>query len=287
MCCFSLESSIFNRSVIPYYSVFIVKTALYYTSKMCKLLSISLLILEISLFSASQSYQLVFEDDFNESSLNTNDWTISQDPVGNTNNELQSYDPANIQVANGILSITAKIDSYYQGKPIYSSGKIDTKSAHTFKYGRFEVRMKVPRGKGMWPAFWMLPSTSMYGPWAKSGEIDIAEVRGSQSQTVLGTIHYGNVSNSETYTTASYSIAGGHSLADDFHVYAVEWDQEPPSIRWFLDGINYANQTAWFSVGNPYPAPFDQVKLWSPIRSIVRNTFIKTFKKKPFYSHFI
>jgi beta-glucanase (GH16 family) len=138
-------------------------------------------------------------------------------------------------------------------------------------YGRFEFRAKLPTGKGVWPALWMLPAEEKYGGWASSGEIDVLEVRGHQPNKAIHTIHFGGRWPTNTEASTEYGLPGNGTVAD-FHVYAVEW--EPGEIRWLVDNKVSATQSFWWSSVkskdekgtrptraedlNPWPAPFDQ-----------------------------
>jgi beta-glucanase (GH16 family) len=116
--------------------------------------------------------------------------------------------------------------------------------------------MKVPIGQGLWSAFWMLSSSSAYGGWASSGEIDIMEIVNS-TQQCLFTIHHGGAWPNNVYTGGNITRSSG--FGDGFHVYAVEW--EPDSIKWFVDGVQtYSlNSTQWYSSAATWNqrAPFD------------------------------
>ena len=206
-------------------------------------------------------YSLVWSDEFNGTSLDTDDWNIDigdgcPDLCGWGNNELQYYREENVTVTGGNLVITARAESY--GGRSYTSGKIHTRDKHFFCYGRMEMRAKLPYGDGVWPAFWMMPQYSVYGVWASSGELDIMEAANSMT-SVGGTLHYGGSWPNNTYTSGSYSL-GGTSFADDFHIYAVEW--EPDEIRWYVDDVLYSTKTSsqWYSDAAPSndQAPFDQ-----------------------------
>ena len=122
-------------------------------------------------------------------------------------------------------------------------------------FGRMEMRAKMPIGQGLWPAFWMLASdTSIYGPWAASGEIDIMEYLGSDPDGIFGTIHYGASFPGNVFSSTPFTLANG-TFNDDFHTFAIEW--ENGEIRWYVDGVQYASRSSWFSTGGPFPAPFD------------------------------
>ncbi|NIR36470.1 MAG: family 16 glycosylhydrolase, partial [Gammaproteobacteria bacterium] len=158
----------------------------------------------------------------------------------------------NATVADGFLTITAKEEA--AGGYDYTSARMRSLGKGDWTFGRMEMRARMPIGQGLWPAFWMLPSDSVYGGWAASGEIDIVEYIGSQPNRILGTIHYGGPWPCNVYSTTSYFLPSG-TFHDDFHVFAVEW--ELGEIRWYVDGMLYATRNSWYSTGGPFPAPFD------------------------------
>lgn len=149
------------------------------------------------------------------------------------------------------------------GSGTYTSARLRTKGMGDWKYGRFEMRAKLPFGQGSWPAFWMLPTEWAYGGWPLSGEIDILEavnLKVGGEDRVHGTLHYGGTWPANVYTGDAYQIPGDLNPADDFHTYAVEWEEG--EIRWYVDGDHYATQKAdgWYTTAaldNPN-APFDQ-----------------------------
>jgi beta-glucanase (GH16 family) len=114
---------------------------------------------------------------------------------------------------------------------------------------------QLPAGKGLWPAFWMLPSEEKYGGWAASGEIDIMEFKGHEPEQVHGTLHYGAPWPKNIYKGKPYRLPKG-DFTDGFHRFAVEW--EAGAIRWFVDDVQVQEQKEWNSSGGPFPAPFDQ-----------------------------
>jgi beta-glucanase (GH16 family) len=206
----------------------------------------------------TQSYELVWQDEFDGIQLDLSKWEPQigdgcPQLCGWGNNELEYYRTENATVADGFLTITAREESF--GGRSYTSARLRTRNQGDWTYGRFEMRAKMPIGQGIWPAFWMLPTDAIYGTWAASGEIDIMEYLGHQPEEVFGTIHYGgpfplNQSSSNGFTS------GSGNFHDDFHEFVLEW--EPCEMRWYVDGSLYATQTDWFSNGGPYPAPFDQ-----------------------------
>ncbi len=192
---------------------------------------------------ASQSYQLVWSDEFNGtdgSAPDASKWAIQTGGNGWGNNELEYYTarPQNVQVSGGNLVITAIKEDYTGTDGVtqhYTSARVQTKGLFSQTYGRFEARIKIPKGQGMWPAFWMLGSDIDTNPWPACGEIDIMENIGKEPAIVHGSIHGpgyapGNV-------TASYTIPTG-ALSDDYHLYAVEWEAQ--QIRFYIDSTLYA-----------------------------------------------
>ena len=142
--------------------------------------------------------------------------------------------PWTASVADGVLTIEARVESA-GGKP-YTSGRVNTEGKRFFKYGRVDIRAKMPRGRGPWPALWMLGENHAEVGWPRCGEIDIVEKTGRNERKALGTAHWYH-DTPEPGNNASY---GGHTsitsgdLADEFHVYSVVWDKR--KIRWYLDG---------------------------------------------------
>lgn len=199
--------------------------------------------------------RLVWSDEFEGSAVDSAKWEFqsgdgtAEGIPGWGNHELQWYQAANASVANGLLTIQARQQAV--GGKAYTSARLLSLGRGDFRYGRFEMRARLPVGQGMWPAFWMLPSDSAYGVWAASGEIDIMESIGSS--TIHGTIHYGGTFPDNTYSGGTTILSGSPT---DFHTYAVEW--EPGEIRWYLDGQLFSTKTQWFSSTAPFPAPFDQ-----------------------------
>ena len=182
------------------------------------------------------NYTLTWQDEFNGSSLSS-DWTheIGNGSWGWGNNELQYHRPQNTSIENGYLTIRAK-QEYYGGFN-YTSSRIKSQGNFSFKYGRIDVRAKLPYGQGLWPALWMLGENISSVGWPSCGEIDIMEMiggNGYNDRTCHGTIHW------EDNGHASY---GGHNslssgrLADEFHVFSIIWNQS--SISWLRDDIQY------------------------------------------------
>ncbi|MDO5519249.1 MAG: carbohydrate binding domain-containing protein [bacterium] len=237
----------------------------------------------------TKDWQLVWSDEFTGNTLDQTKWgymvgtgaEYGNDGWGNSEAEYYT-DGENAEVKDGKLVITAKKTGdnagKYGGKP-YTSTRLWTKgnsgcvengkneagteggqALFAKKYGRFEAAISLPEGTGYWPAFWMMPAYDKYGAWATSGEIDIMEARGRVTNSVGGTIHYGDVWPNNKYN-------GGTYTKDDFttsgeHVYALEW--EPGEMRWYVDNELYYKTGDWYSKSSnnaddyTYGAPFDQ-----------------------------
>lgn len=192
---------------------------------------------------AQNCLQMIWSDEFDGTALDTTRWSYDighgcPKLCGWGNNEQQYYTdaPENIRVENGLLIITAREESV--GGEDYSSAKIKSQWKGDFRYGRFEARMKFPTTQGMWPAFWMLPTESVYGGWPRSGEMDIVEMIGRNPGQAVGTVHTGLP---YALSPGFYNLPPGQIFADNFHVFAMEW--EPDTITWFVDGIQYHQLT--------------------------------------------
>ena len=214
---------------------------------------------------SKQGYDLVWQDEFNGNRLDDSKWGFEEGFI--RNREKQYYNKNAVAVRDGNLVITAKKDSIENESyslrdsaqwkhdaryAEYSSGSITTKDRVAWKYGRIEVRAKLPEGKGLWPALWMLGENWEEVGWPETGEIDIMEHVGFEPDSIFGTVH----------TKAFNHMLGTHRgkkiFIDDpygtFHVYAIEWNRD--KIDFLLDGKVYN------SFGNKHRTtaewPFDQ-----------------------------
>ena len=186
-----------------------------------------------------EGYSLVWQDEFNEGTTLGDDWTHEVQKSGWVNNELQNYVNGEVygkrvtELADGKLNINCFKGS--DGK-IYS-GRVYAKVNTGWKYGYFEARILLPKGKGTWPAFWMLPDP--FTSWPDGGEIDIMEEVGYDPNNVLSTIHCGayNGSNGKQKGDGSY-IATAQT---DFHIYAAEWTED--YISFLVDGKEHFRYT--------------------------------------------
>jgi beta-glucanase (GH16 family) len=209
--------------------------------------------------SCVDGYRLVWADEFDGPSIDASHWEHEVNGTGGGNNELQYYTDRseNSRIEDGVLILEARQESYTgpDGTRQYTSARLRTYQHADFLYGRVEARIKLPQGQGLWPAFWMLPTDWVYGGWAASGEIDIMELLGQDPSRVYGTLHYGGAWPNNTHTGSDYVLPSG-SFADDFHVFAIEWEES--EFRWYVDGNLYETQNDWYSDAAAYPAPFDQ-----------------------------
>ncbi len=205
-------------------------------------------------------YTLLWHDEFSGAAMDDTIWSYDPHEPGWTNEELQEYTEStdNVFTRDGMMVLKAIKTTDANGNDYYTSGKIKSQNKEDFMYGKVVARAKVPEGKGLWPAIWMMPTDeSYYGQWPKCGEIDIMEVLGSDTTTAYGTVHYGAPHAEQQGTVVKTSP----DFAADFHEYSVEW--EPGEMRWYIDDELYLTVNDWFSAvegeeEKPYPAPFNQ-----------------------------
>ena len=188
-------------------------------------------------------WNLIWSDEFNLADGSVPDatkWSYDTGGNGWGNQELEYYTARtnNARIEDGKLVIEARQEKF-KGKN-HTSARLQTKNKCSWTYGRIEARMKIPRGQGIWPAFWMLGTNIASVSWPACGEIDIMENIGKEPGTVHGTVHGPGYSGDAGIGGPS-TLPGGAALADDFHVYAIEW--ETNRIRWFLDRQVYFTLT--------------------------------------------
>jgi len=250
----------------------------------------------------SEHWQLVWADEFDSPALNTDNWQHEINCFGGGNDEQQCYTDRldNAFIEDDALVIQALKEEFtgpashddasdYNANITrtlpYTSARLRTKKLADWRYGRFEIRAKLPQGQGTWPAIWMLPTDWVYGGWAGSGEIDIMEAVNLKAQSditgiltttpenrVHGTLHFGKAWPENVYSGTSFQLPDNKNPADDFHTYAIEWQEG--EIRWYVDGAHYATQreSGWYtqyhddngqlinskSIVGQSAAPFDQ-----------------------------
>ena len=185
----------------------------------------------------TRGWKLKWADEFNIKGLpDPNNWSYDVGGAGWGNNEKQFYtsaDSLNASVDKGVLSITAlKLD---RDQAKYTSARLATCKKFDWKYGRLEVRAMLPKGRGIWPAIWMLPTDRKYGNWPKSGEIDVMEHVGYNPDSIHGTVH------TLTFNHTKGTQVGEALIVENpyttFHIYAVEWHET--HIDFFIDEKRY------------------------------------------------
>ncbi len=206
----------------------------------------------------SQDYKLVWSDEFNGESIDTDTWSFWEGTA--YNNELQYYTSRlkNAYIKDGKLYLEAHRENY-RGME-YTSARISTDSTKIgWKNGRFEARLKMPKGKGFWPAFWLMPIRDI--GWPKGGEIDIMEYRGNEPRTTSGAIHFWRGGcKDETLECRKFLMdeftTEGAKLSDKFHTYALEWTEK--KLIWYFEDEEY--QRIHFddveTEFNPFSTPF-------------------------------
>jgi beta-glucanase (GH16 family) len=239
------------------------------------------------------NWRLVWADEFNGPTIDLTRWTHEIDCWGGGNEERQCYTnfEQNSRIEDGHLIIQAHLGEA-EGPALpammranasedeaaatttlpFTSARLTSRDQGDWRYGRIEVRARLPEGQGTWPAIWMLPTDEVYGGWALSGEIDIVETvnlgercrecRGRRENRMFGTLHFGDSWPQNTYQNRETTLPFGEDGEQIFHVFAIEWTEG--KIEWFLDGESYGslNQRNWrtdspLADGNPN-APFDQ-----------------------------
>src|ERR1700736_5908612 len=197
---------------------------------------------------ATSPWKLVWSDEFNGpngSAVDSTKWTTETGGGGWGNNELEYYTSRleNASRLNGNLVIKVMKEKYTGADGVtrnYTSARLKTQGKFSQAYGRFEARIKIPRGQGIWPAFWMLGNDVEKPGWPDCGEIDIMENIGKEPALVHGTIHGPGYSGANGLGDP-YALPAGEPVADNFHVFAVEW--EPYAIGFYVDGHLYATRT--------------------------------------------
>lgn len=216
-------------------------------------------------FPADYKYRLVWSDEFEGNALDTTKWSFDlgdgcdrgegDELCGWGNNELQYYTdrPENVKVEDGKLIITAKAESpLYEDEFAYTSARLVTKNKGDWRYGKIDVRARLPIGQGLWPAIWLLPTENVYGIWPTSGEIDIMEATGDKDDQVFGTIHWGH--DRHRWNEQRF-IKTDSIFYNEFHTYTAIWVED--CILFQVDGedVGVPNNR---STTLPSTWPFDQ-----------------------------
>ena len=215
------------------------------------------MIVLVSAYSAGQTknsqatpsgWNLVWSDEFNGpegAQADPSKWVMETGGGGWGNDELEYYTnrPQNSFMHDGNLVIKVLAEKYTGADGVsrnYTSARLKTQGKFSQTYGRFEARIKIPKGQGLWPAFWMLGEDIEKVQWPMCGEIDIMENIGKEPAIVHGTIH-GPGYSGEHAIGGPFSLPSEQRFAEDYHVYAVEW--EPEAIRFYVDDHLYETRT--------------------------------------------
>jgi beta-glucanase (GH16 family) len=187
----------------------------------------------------SADFELVWSEEFSGESIDSDTWVSWEGPAYNEELQYYSNRPENAYVEDGRLYLVAQKESYKGYE--YTSARISTDSTRIgWEQGRFEALIKMPEGRGFWPAFWLMPMRD--DGWPRGGEIDIMEYRGNEPFTTTGAVHYwvkgceGSAMECRKYITDSYTN-DSFNLSEDFHLYALEWDDE--GFTWFFDDLPF------------------------------------------------
>lgn len=210
------------------------------------------------LLAQDDNYQLIWADEFDAPTLNTNNWNYELGGHGWGNQELQYYSDRtdNVRIENGKLIIEAKKEIYPPESAYpnaYTSGRITTKNKVKTCYGKIEARISLPAGAGTWPAFWMMPNDNAYGSWPRSGEIDIMEHVGYDPDMISFAVHTYNKNGSRGNNW--HSQITNNTVENNFHTYAIEWLDD--RIAFYFDGQKQI--TLWRNFTDDYKGwPFDK-----------------------------
>jgi beta-glucanase (GH16 family) len=193
------------------------------------------------------NWVLKWQDEFtgpDGSSPDPTKWALESGGNGWGNNELESYTPRpeNVYLENGNLVIQAVREEFKGSDGVkrrYTSGRLKTQGRFSQAYGRFEARIRIPSGRGVWPAFWMMGDDFPTAGWPACGEIDVMENVDIEKSMIHGSIH-GPGYSARKSPTAAFTLSQGR-FSDGFHVFAVEW--EPQVIRFYVDEELYSTRT--------------------------------------------
>jgi beta-glucanase (GH16 family) len=248
----------------------------------------------------SGKWELVWQDEFTGKKIDDTKWNVLI-RENSKHSELQYYIPEEVYTENGKLRIKSSLRQY--GSKAYTSGRLDTKGKFAPVYGRFEIRAKLPKGKGIWPAYWLYPQNRDWQmeyvmaeavaagkenlipeerPWYT--EIDIMEFLGHETGTLYGTLHYYSFDGKKL--TSSGTWRSQEDYSQDYHLYALEWEQD--SIRWYIDnhlihstasGIPHAPHYLILNtaIGGSWPGNPDSTTVFPQFHDI---DFVRVYKRK-------
>lgn len=220
-------------------------------------------------------WDLIWNDEFDDSALDLSKWT-PEDWAATKNNELQYYLPNNIFVDSGYLHLTSKKENY--GGRTYTSGAIQSSHKFNFRYGKVEMRAKLPAGKGVFPAFWMMPANK--NAWLP--EIDIVEMVGHKPEEIWMVHHRAD---STGKLASEFTSFKGKDFSKDFHTFALEWS--PQHLIWSIDGVerfrtdsNIPNEEMYLyantAIGGNWPGSPDASTIF-PVSYVI--DYFRVYKK--------
>jgi beta-glucanase (GH16 family) len=206
----------------------------------------SALNLKESNYDPGAEWKLTWSDEFEEDRIDTTKWNFQVVEAGRFNEEWQRYTDSskNAYIENNSLVIKAIHESNSHGLNQYTSARLHTAHKYNFKYGKIVARIKLPEGKGIWPAFWMLGANIDENggdtPWPQCGEIDILELYGTKDDAVIeSNLHYADSLDSHAMTGPdAYKLSQG-KFSDEFHIFSLEWNTD--SVTWSVDGQEFAS----------------------------------------------
>lgn len=185
-----------------------------------------------------ENMELVWSDEFNGEKLDEHNWNFEIGDgcpkiCGWGNNQLQYYTRENTRVAEGILTITAREES--RNGYDYTSSRIQSYGKRMFRFGRIDIRAKLPRGQGIWPALWMLGANRYTAGWPACGEIDIIELAGNKPEEIQGAIHF-KTTDGRGSSKDFFTLPEG-AFSDHFHLFSLIWEKD--RIEWLVDGVKF------------------------------------------------
>ncbi len=204
-------------------------------------------------------YELVWRDEFVGTELDRAKWNVEHSTFGDGGNTLHCYVPDSVAVRGGLLVLTGQqgLRTCPGGSTReYTSGMVTGEGLATFEEGWFEVRARVPDGRGLWPAIWMSPNSNVYGRWPASGEIDLMEVRGDRPGTARVNVHYLDTLGRRAQNPHDVRASPGSSFSDEFHIFGLRWQHH--ELVFMVDRLEVHTVANWSTSVGPSDAPFDQ-----------------------------
>ncbi len=218
-----------------------------------KIISFLLLFLSLSLLSFAQKWVKVWGDEFNTPGLpDSTKWNYEIGKVRNSELQYYTYKRSeNARIQDTVLIIEARKESY-QGAS-YTSASLISRYKGDWQYGKFEIRAKVPTGKGTWPAIWMMPTYEEYGGWPRSGEIDIMEYVGMNPSNLYFTAHFEGTNGTGHQSSGTYTVL--NQPYSRYITYSLVWS--PTKLEWYADGVKYHTYTK--TADDPKVWPFNKM----------------------------